>query len=365
MRILSLHPHLDGNPLWASRTTDIRTYDPKFFGRSVLRRLWTLRRAFRNGHYDATVFSPVFNRGFVLAAALVARRYRALTVFAESYLAFGTAGWRARRRLGAYRFLLRFADLVTAQSTFERGLYEQAFGTRVRCRFVPWYSAEPSRPIRHSQWVERWRNAVVLCPGRYRDVTTFVDAVRGLRCHAVIACGRDDLSHLVDLPVQRGARHFQLALDHHEDPDQKLDLDDGRGDGQNVEVHVGLSYPEYLALFERAAIVVLPFHESRTLRSLGHVAYFAAAIRAVPLLTTPTPHLADYAVSADEIMTFKAGDARDLRAKIERLLADPRAAWRLARRARRGARGRFTAQRHIATLLQEIDRLAEERRAHG
>jgi glycosyltransferase involved in cell wall biosynthesis len=330
-RILSVH-HLDDTASWASRTGDIRNYDPQFFGRSVLRRLWTLRRAYRSERYDVTVFSPTLHRGFILAALLMARRYRAMTVLAESYLAFGTPGFRARRRLRAYRFLLRFADLVTAQSTFERSLYEQAFGPDIRCRFVPWYSREPYRAIRRSEWKRRWRGGVVLCPGRYRDVSTFVEAVRGLPCRAVIACGDDDVARL-----------------------SRISLPD------NVEIRVGLELAHYRALFDQAALVVLPFFEDQLLRSLGHVAYFAAAARAVPVLTSRTPHLADYVVADDEVVTFRAGDAEELRAGLRSLLENPRQAWSLARRARRGARTRYTAERHVTTLLGEIDQLWLER----
>lgn len=331
-RILSLQPHLHGNSLWAGRTRDIRSYDPQFFRRSPLRRLWTLRRIYRSEPYDVTVFSPSLHRGFVLVAAMLARLYRNQTVLAESYLAFGISGLMAERRMRAYRFLLRFADLVTAQSTFERALYERAFGLGVRCRFVPWYAApEIYKPIRHSAWRARWREAVVLCPGHYRDLITFVEAVRGLPCRAHIVCGRADLETLARVPVP-----------------------------ENVEIETGLGSQEYRARFDRAAVVVLPFAERHTLRSLGHMAYFAAAVRSVPVVTSGTPHLADY-FEDDEVLLFRAGDAAQLRDKLITLLDNPRKAWLLARRARRGARARYSAERHIATLLDEIDQLWTER----
>jgi len=331
-RILSLLPHLHGENLWAVRTRDVRSYDPQFFRRSPMRRLWTLRRIYRSEPYDVTVFSPSLHRGFVLFAAMLARHHGNKTVFAESYLAFGISGWKAKRRMGAYRFLLRFADLVTAQSTFERALYERTFGPGVRCRFVPWYAATDTyQPIRRSAWRARWRDAVVLCPGHYRDLVTFVEAVRGLPCRAHIVCGRGDLEALA-----------RVALP------------------ENVKVETGLTYREYNTRFDRAAIVVLPFAQGHPLRSLGHMAYFAATVRSVPVLTSATAHLADY-VEDDEVLRFRAGGVAELRDKLSALLDNPRQARLLARSARRGARARYSAERHIAALLDEIDQLWSER----
>jgi glycosyltransferase involved in cell wall biosynthesis len=327
-RILSLHPHLDGKALWSQRTRDVRSYDPEFFRRSPVRRLWTLRRIYRADPSDVTVFSASLHRGFVLFAAMLARHYRNQTVFAESYLDFDTSRSKGRWRIRAYRFLLRFADLVTAQSTFERVLYERVFGGRVRCRFVPWYAGpETCRPIRRSAWRARWREAVVLCPGRYRDLLTFVEAVRGMPCRALIVCGPADLETLARVPL----------------PD-------------NVEVETSLSITEYGARFDRAAVVVLPFAAGHTLRSLGHVAYFAATVRSVPVLSSATPHLADY-VKENEVLLFRAGDVAHLRDKLAVLLNNPGKAWLLARSARKGARGRYSAERHITALLDEIGQL--------
>jgi glycosyltransferase involved in cell wall biosynthesis len=323
-RILSLHPALDLNPLWCTRAESILCHDPEFFQRTRAARLWRLVSAARRGRYDVCVFAPEIDRWFLFLALLLLRKVSVASVVAESYLAFGVPGWRSRRRIRSYRALLSRACLVTVQSRFEVPLYASHFGDRVRCRFVPWYSAEPVTPLSPRAWRRRWRDGYVLCAGHYRDLATFVEAARDLPRRVVVACGREDADALGQLP-------------------------------QGVEVLVGLPVDRYRALFDDAAVVVLPFMRSCMLRSLGHIAYMTAARRAVPVITTETPHLSDYVLPGREVLTVAPEDPAALRETLTAVLKHPALAWRVARAARQGSRRRFTPAEHVTTLLREVD----------
>ena len=324
-RILSLHARLDPHPVWAARTTPVTALDPAFYSRSTGERLELLARA--GSGYEVCVFSSRLDKSFVfLATHLTRRLHGALNVQVESYLAFAAADaetMKSRRRIGRYRLLLSATDLVTVQSSFEPETYTRRLGGRTVYRPVPWHYYGEARPVSPRGWERRWREGLVLCPGSHRDFDTFAAAVQGLdrRC----------------LVVMRG--------------------EDARGSlpPATVEVRVDVPREEYWALFDQAAVVVLPFHSDRYLRSLGHIAYFAAAVRKVPVLTSRTPHLADYARENVEVACCRPEDAPDLGHQLKRLLTDRTLARALARAARRRTLREFSLDRHVRSLLDGID----------
>jgi len=329
-RILSLHPGLDPNPLWRRRATPVAALDPVFHERALWGRLWSLAR--NGGGFDVCVFSPRLSPGFrFLATHLMRRLHGARNVQAESYLAFAVPGDETpeeRRRIGLYRLLFSATDLVTVQASFEPEIYARRCGGRTSYRWVPWYFYGEARPVPPRQWRERWRQGLVLCPGSHRDAATFAAAVRGLGRRCVLVVRGEDVPGL-PAPESLG----------------------------RIEVRIDLPRAAYWALFDEAAVVVLPFHGDRLLRSLGHIAYFAAALRRVPVLTSRTPHLADYARPGIDVAGFAPGDPLDLRRQLERLLTDAPLANRLARAARRRTLGRFSQDEHVRRLLAEIDAL--------
>jgi glycosyltransferase involved in cell wall biosynthesis len=325
-RILSLHPKLDAHPLWAARTTPVTALDAGFYTRPAAARLLALAR--EGAGFDACVFSSGLDKRFLLLATHLTRRlHGALNVQTEAYLAFDTPDAETaetRRRLRHYRVLFSATDLVTVQASFEPELYARHVGGGTVYRWVPWYHYGEARPVSPRHWERRWREGPVLCPGSHRDLDTFAAAVQGLDRRCVV--------------VMRGA-------DVHRNP--RLPA--------AIEARVDLPREEYWALFEQAAAVVLPFQADQALRSLGHIAYFAAAVRKVPVLTSRTPHLADYVREDREVLCCRPEDPRDLRLQLARLLADRALAGRLARAARRRTLREFSMERHVAVLLSAID----------
>ncbi len=324
-RILSLHPWLDSHPLWSKETTSILHYDPDFFSKSFLKRLICLTRV--ANEFSICVF--YFDPKFALLAGLVLRAVRQARLWlVESYprivsrTVVDTFSFKLKYLL--YRLLYRVMDCTIVHSTGEVTEYARFFHTSSeRFRFIPYFIYYDHTDGLPENWSERWLSGHILCAGRHRDLRTFVTAIKQLHRKAVVVAEHGETTQLE------------------------------KEKSEYLEIYCEVDKDAFYRFFDDAAIVVLPFYRERMLRSLGQIAFLEAACRRIPVITSRTFHLADYA-SENEVLFFEPENAQDLARKINLLLTNRKLALEMAERAYRRVTKNFTRDRYVVTLLNAI-----------
>jgi len=116
---------------------------------------------------------------------------------------------------------------------------------------------------------------------------------------------------------------------------------------------VGPNSPELLALFARSDVFVLP--------SLGEclsIALMEAAAAGLPIIATDVGALREAAIDGRSALVIPPGDARGLRAAIERLVDEEATRARLGRAGLALAHDKFDAERNNQAILRIVASVA-------
>lgn len=323
--ILSLHPWLDTHPLWQAHTVAVTEFDSEFYKRSFGLRFAIALRIARNFRKCVLYGNDV---RFAAAIAFALRSTSAVHLYlVEAYPPIVSRRPSASPKYFAYRSLFGLVDRVYVHSSFEVQEFSDFFHLpEKRFRFVPYfpYYDEHLPPV--PQWNLRWGQGYVLCPGRHRDLRTFIRAAALIQRQCIIVAGQDDLAPINSVPLPA-----------------------------NLLVQSELSAKEYDNVFAHAALIVLPFFKERFLRSLGHIAYFESARHLIPVITSRSPHLADYASENDQVLCFASEQPMDLAQRVNYLFSDPERAKQLAQNARAHISRSFSRDKYVTAILGQLD----------
>jgi glycosyltransferase involved in cell wall biosynthesis len=113
-----------------------------------------------------------------------------------------------------------------------------------------------------------------------------------------------------------------------------------------------VSRAEYDRLVRSAQVFAMPLEDR--VRSAGHVRLMTATQARTPTVATAVPALDHYAVDGETALLVVPGDSTQLRSGIERLLADPSAAARLAEAAFDRAR-EWPYPRYFEAVAELVD----------
>jgi glycosyltransferase involved in cell wall biosynthesis len=105
----------------------------------------------------------------------------------------------------------------------------------------------------------------------------------------------------------------------------------------------------------RAKFVVIPLPYFKY--SLGQMTLLQSMSMRKAVIVTDAPGVADYVENGSNALSFRPGDASDLKTKMEMLLRDPELADRLAANARRSVVTSFNEERLAHGLYQAVNEL--------
>lgn len=338
MRILNLNPNpgFQHSRLWQEHATAITELDSNWHGRSLLMKTIVLAKVAKPFdvilfHFDSRlagcasfiqrIVAP--SRGLVFQGLL-----RDVSLYSPNI-----AG-RLRDRLGLWfhRILVHQLDTVIVHTSAEVDLYSECFkAPKSRFMFVPYYYYEDACGYVSSGSTESINNkgpAKILAIGRHRDYECFMRALAGTSWRGCIVAGASDREDLVgNIP-------------------------------ENINAYHEVSRDEYRRRIAQSDIVVLPFHADRWQRSLGQIAMFEAMLMRKPVIAAETFQLADYA-SENEILYYRAGDAKNLREQIGRVIEDADLRRRLVQSAWDRIHREFTMERYITLLIHACQAAAD------
>jgi len=166
------------------------------------------------------------------------------------------------------------------------------------------------------------RYVLVVGDDHGRDMNTFVDAIHSIDCRIIIRRSKNDFDH------QR-LRGVQI-------------------------INERISYAALRALYEGAAMVVLPLKETENIS--GITTFVEALAMGCPTIVSGTRLMAEH-LAPEACLTVPVGDAEAMRAAIIRLLADRRRAHLMSDAARYHAEqhwGRDEQMRRLATALVDF-----------
>ncbi len=126
----------------------------------------------------------------------------------------------------------------------------------------------------------------------------------------------------------------------------------------NVEIMREIPIAETHALLRRAAVVVVPLMPTE--RSTGQVVMFEAMALGKPVVATRTTGTVDYIRDGENGLLIEPNDAPALADALNRLLAGPALAHRLATAALDNCRTDWTATAHAQNKLQAIRSLWQQ-----
>jgi hypothetical protein len=232
-------------------------------------------------------------------------------------------GLRWRLKVALQRFSYATVDLMCVSARRERELYSQRLRVPIeRFRFIPWHT-NVLQPQRHAA-----TQNVIFSAGRTgRDWPTLAKAVAGLSVPTIVVCSKSDAQR-VSFP-------------------------------ESVTVLTDIPYERYRELLSSARIVLIPLEPH--VYSSGQVVILEAMALGKPVITTRVLGSEDYVEDGVNGLLVEPGDAEQLRAAIEKVLADPELEDRLARNALATVLERHTLDRYVNTIVG----LAEQLGAHG
>lgn len=230
--------------------------------------------------------------------------------------------------------LRRGASGAQVMTVWERDEYAAHYGLdRALVEHVPWAWSEGEErepaPIRDSA-------SEVFCSGRTAcDWETLFAAATGSSWRLVVVCSQKDAPRVRVLAAAREA-----------------------------EVHVEIPWEVHDRLLRSAAVCVLAI-EDRGL-SAGHVRLMAAVEAGVPVVATDVRSLEGYAVAGETAVLVPAAAPRELRERVDGLLADPDGRRRIRDAALERARGWTYAdyfERIRAVVFEALERYPDRRRS--
>ena len=172
------------------------------------------------------------------------------------------------------------------------------------------------------------------------DLTFFRPGLASAQVTGIFSAGRD------------GGRDFDIVLRASANLGVPVTL---RAGGKPATVPDGVTwiphhvpYPEYRALYDAAAIVVVA--TGSTVNACGVTSLLEAMAMGKPLIVSDNPALRDYLPPPDCGIVVPVGDEAALRAAMRRLIDDPEAARRMGGRARQYVEQRFSPHLHYARM---------------
>ena len=330
MRILNLNPNpgFEDSQLWQDHERAITELDSKWHGRSLLAKTIVLARMAKGFdvilfHFDTHLagLASLTQRVVAPSRCLVFQGLlRDISRYSPNLLGM------LRNRLGLWfhRILVHNLDAVIVHTSAEVNQYSEFFSTpKSRFVFIPYFYYEDAYGYVSPDSRGALNNTAstnVLAIGRHRDYECFIRALVGTSWRGSVVAGASDREEIGDaIP-------------------------------ENIEAYYEVSREEYRCHIAQSDIVVLPFHANRWQRSLGQIAMFEAMSMRKPVITAETFHLADYA-SENEILYYRAGDAKHLREQIARLIEDTELRKRLVQGAWDRIHREFTKERYITLLI--------------
>lgn len=230
--------------------------------------------------FDVTLtvgFDAAF--AFALASRLLGSQGR--QVVKELYFDESSLAPRFKRDVVRWAFA-KVALVITNCSGETRFLAKLLRLPLERFQFMAWATAIPSR-------VDPMAGEYVFAAGRsFRDWDTLFAAVRGTGLRTVVVAAKGDIR---------------------ETPPAE------------VELHIDLTYEEYLRLLERASVVVLPL--APTVRSVSQMVLLDAMAYGKPVIATRVSGVTDYVIPGETALLYEPGDDKELRELILRCTVTP------------------------------------------
>lgn len=217
----------------------------------------------------------------------------------------GLFRWAARRSLG-----------ILTNSTAEVGLIAQRFAVpETKLRFVPMYTT-----IARPEAAPHRDGGVVSIGRTLRDLDALFQAAPAIDAAVNVVVGRDDR---LPSPVPPNVRVFrEIPLDKCQE------------------------------MLRRAAVVVIPLLASE--RSTGQVVLFEAMALGKPVVATRTHGTVDYVRHGENGLLVAPGDAAEVAAAVNRVVADGGLAARLGTAALADARTELDLELHARRKLEAI-----------
>ena len=285
--------------------------------------LGSLRQACRlmklRSRFDAVVTMgprPSLAYGLLCAALRRPSRQIMTEVFLDEFRP-ASLPWRIKTAL--FRWISRRALGILTNSSAEVESIARRFGIpEEKLRFVPMYTTIPDPGMRTEQ-----DGSVVSIGRTLRDLDTLVEAARNVPAPVVVVAGRRDRMP-ADLPG-------------------------------NVRVFREIPLEQTCELLARASVAVAPLLPAE--RSTGQVFLFEALAMGKPVVATRSIGTVDYVLDGVNGLLVDPRDAPGLAAAVNRLLADPAAARRMAQRALDDCRARWMPDHHAALKLEAVGAL--------
>jgi len=229
--------------------------------------------------------------------------------------------WKWRLKTRIYRWAAQGCWGVICNSGDEVTVTHERLGLPMdRIHYLPLYSN-----IRKPRMAPE-KNGVVLSAGRsLRDYDTLLAAAPHIDAPVHIIRGSDDLKGR-DLPA-------------------------------NVTIMRELPYDTYLEHIKACSIVALPLED--TVRSTGQVVMLTAMGLGKPVVTSDAPGTRDYLRSEENGLLVPKKDPDALAQAVNRLLAEPDFATRLAEQALEETKDHYTIVQHGRARLEIIYKLIE------
>ena len=228
--------------------------------------------------------------------------------------------WRLKTAL--FRLISRKSIGILTNSSPEIAFIARRFAIpEEKLRFVPMYST-----IAHPELVETNDGTVVSIGRTRRDVPTLLRTAPEIPATIIIVTDR--------------AEQLPASLP------------------PNVEIMREIPIAETHALLRRAAVVVVPLMPTE--RSTGQVVMFEAMALGKPVVATRTTGTVDYIRDGENGLLIEPNDAPALADALNRLLAGPALAHRLATAALDNCRTDWTATAHAQNKLQAIRSLWQQ-----
>jgi glycosyltransferase involved in cell wall biosynthesis len=253
-------------------------------------------------------------RVLLIGRALLGRRRKLVVLQLISHPARRRRGrLRARvERWAIRRTMVRGQALDRSSLDFLPGYYDLA---PERFAYVPWFLLR--RPV--AELPPRPDAPLVLSGGRsYCDWDTLFAAAAGEDWPLEVVCSAADRPRVEELARPVGAR-----------------------------VHCELEREDYDALVRRASVIAVIMREQGIPQ--GHVRIMDATTQGIPLVVTATASVRDYVRDGTTALTVPPGAVADVRAAVNRLLADEDLAQRLRSQALERAAG-WDIDRYLESL---------------
>lgn len=229
-------------------------------------------------------------------------------------------GLRWRLKVALQRFSYAAVDLMCVSARKEREQYSQRLRVPLqRLRFIPWHT-NVLQPQRHPA-----TENVIFSAGRTgRDWQTLARAVAGVAARTVVVCPKSEAAKVAFPP--------------------------------EVTVLTDVPYARYRELLSAARIVLIPLEPH--VYSSGQVVILEAMALGKPVITSRVLGSEDYIEDGVNGLLVAPGDARELRAAIDKVLSDPALEESLARNALATVLERHTLDQYVTTIVSLAEQLA-------